>query len=337
LEFVEQLRQLRGLRIGELGAPAFVVALGDRAVRAGARCLGSVILRDVRVLLTGATGYIGRAVAEAVAAAGHVVVAAARSEAAETRLCDVGYETVRGDLRRPESLAEAAVACDGVLHLAATQDEDMAASEQATVRAFLAALAGSGKPFVYTSGVWVYGTAPTGQTLDEDSATDPVAIYAWRPALEVEVLAAAGSGVRSVVIRPAMVYGRGGGPLTQFGEMAVDGTPRYVGDGTNHWTLVHVDDLAWLYVLALERAPAGTLINAAIGEKVRDLAAAATAGAGFAHPPVDWQQADAATVLGADVAEALTRDHRISGERARTLLGWEPAVRSPLRELRTRP
>jgi nucleoside-diphosphate-sugar epimerase len=298
-----------------------------------------VILLDVRVLLTGATGYIGRAVAEEMSAVGHVVVAVARSAAAESQLRDLRYETVRGDLLRPESLVDAARACDRLVHLAATQDDDMAASEQATVRAFLGALAGSEKPFVYTSGVWVYGGAPPGQVLDEDSATDPVAIYAWRPALEAEVLAAARSGVRSIVIRPAMVYGRGGGPLNQFGDMAVNGIPRYVGDGSNHWTLVHVDDLARLYVLALERASAGTLINAAVGEPIRvsDLALAATAGAGFTNPPVPWPEADAAHVLGPVVAEALTRDHRISGERARTLLGWQPTARSPLRELRTRP
>ena len=210
----------------------------------------------------------------------------------------------------------------------------MAASEQATVRAFLGALTGSEKPFVYTSGVWVYGGAPPGRVLDEDSTTDPVAIYAWRPALEAEVLAAARSGVRSIVIRPAMVYGRGGGPLTQFGEMAVNGIPRYVGHGANHWTLVHVDDLARLYVLALERAPAGTLINGAVGEPIRvsELALAATAGAGFTNPPIPRPQSRGRRpCLGAVVAEALTRDHRISGERARTLLGWQPAARSPLR------
>lgn len=298
-----------------------------------------MILRHVRVLLTGSTGYIGQAVAEDLSAAGHAVVAVVRSAAAERQLTDLGYETVRGDLLWPEPMVASAVACDAVVHLAATQDEDMAASEQGTVRAFLEALTGSDKPFVYTSGVWVYGGAPPGRLLDEDSAPDPVAIYAWRPALEAEVLAAAGSGVRSIVIRPAMVYGRGGGPLTQFAEMATGGVPRYVGDGTNHWTLVHVDDLARLYVIALEHAPAGTLINGAIGEpiQVRDLAVAAVAGAGFTNAPIPWPQADAAAVLGATVAEALTRDHRISGERARTLLGWRPAARDPLHELRTQP
>jgi len=118
--------------------------------------------------------------------------------------------------------------------------------------------------------------------------------------------------------------------------MAERGIPRFVGDGANHWTLVHVDDLALLYVRALERAPAGSLVNGAMGEplRVRDLATAAAAGAGFTATPAPWPRADAAAVIGAAAADGLTRDHRISGERARRLLDWKPAPRSPLRELR---
>jgi nucleoside-diphosphate-sugar epimerase len=145
--------------------------------------------------VTGATGYIGAVVAEALTAAGHAVVAVARSAAADAQLTELGYETVGGDLHRPASLIAPAAACEGVVHLAATQDDGMAASEQATVRALLETLAGSGKLFIYTSGVWVYGSAPPGRLLDEDSATDAVAIYAWRPALESEVLAASSAGV----------------------------------------------------------------------------------------------------------------------------------------------
>jgi nucleoside-diphosphate-sugar epimerase len=73
------------------------------------------------VLLTGATGYIGGAVVEAMADAGHAVVAVARSERAESTLADAGCEVVRGDLRRPETLSGHAGACDGVVHLAATR------------------------------------------------------------------------------------------------------------------------------------------------------------------------------------------------------------------------
>jgi len=291
----------------------------------------------VRILVTGATGYIGAVVCETLSARGHTVVGTARSPAAEAELAAHGYEIAHADLVEPESLARAAAACDAVVHTAATQDEDMGPAEQAAVRAMLAGLAGSGKAFVYTSGVWVYGSAPPGRVMDEDTPPDPVALFAWRPALEAEVIAAAARGVRTIVIRPGMVYGRGGGPCNHFAAMAEDGVPRYVGDGQNHWSLVHVDDLAALYALAIERAPAGTLVNGVAGPplRVRDLAEAAAAGAGFEAAPVAWPVMEAAVELGADDADGVTRDHRISGERARALLGWVPAPRSPLDELRS--
>jgi nucleoside-diphosphate-sugar epimerase len=289
----------------------------------------------MRVLLTGATGYIGGVVAEVLAAAGHEVHAVARSERGLQSLAELGYVATPGDLEDPESLAATAAGADAVVHLAATQDESMGATEQAAVRDLLERLRTTGKPLVHTSGVWVYGSAPPGRMLDEDSPTDPAPMYAWRPALEREVLAAAADGVRPIVIRPAMVYGRGGGPLNQFADMAIGGVPRYVGDGHNYWTLVHVDDLARLYLLALEHAPPGTLVNGVSGAPlaVRELAAAAVAGAGLTAPPVSWPVADAAEELGVDMAEALTRDHRIAG-RAGRLLGWQPPAREPLAELR---
>jgi len=290
----------------------------------------------VRVLLTGATGYIGAAVLQALAARGHVVVTTARTRQARAALLTIGYEPVAADLREPQSLTAAAAGCDAVVHAAATQDDDMGPVEQVAVRAMLATLAGTGRAFVYTSGVWVYGSAPPDRRLDEDSIPAPVGLLAWRPGLEREVLAAAETGIRTIVIRPGMVYGRGGGPLNQFAANAgADGIPRYVGDGQNHWSLVHVADLAELYALALERAPAGTLVNGIVGPplRVRDLAEAAAAGAGLPAPR-PWPLADAALELDPDDVDGVTRDHRISGERARTLLGWEPPARSPLDELR---
>ena len=289
----------------------------------------------VRILVTGATGYLGTAVAGVLAERGHTVVGTARSAEAEAELVVRGHAAVRADLHDPETLARAAADCDATIHTAATQDADMGPAEQAAVRAMLAAVAGTGAAFVYTSGVWVYGSAPPGRLLDEDSPTDPVGLLAWRPALEQEVLAAAATGLRTIVIRPGMVYGRGSGPLTQFAANARDGVPRYVGDGKNSWSLVHVDDLADLYALALERAPAGTLVNGVVGPplRVRDLAEAAAAGTGL-PAPVPWPPSEAALELDPDDVDGVTRDHRISGLRARTLLGWDPPARSPVAELR---
>ena len=161
----------------------------------------------MRILVTGATGYIGAVVSETLSARGHTVVGTARSPAAEAELAARGYEIARADVLEPESLARAAAACDAVVHTAATQDEDMGPAEQAAVRAMLAGLAGSGKAFVYTSGVWVYGSAPPGRVMDEDTPPDPVALFAWRPALEAEVIAAAAS---------ARSRTRSGGPVTPF-------------------------------------------------------------------------------------------------------------------------
>lgn len=293
----------------------------------------------MRIFLTGATGYIGAVVAERLARHGHSVACTCRTADAEAALRARGHETLLVDLRDPDGLGRAVSGYDAVVHTAATQDEDMGPVEHAAVRAILKGLRGSDAPFIFTSGVWVYGSAPPGRLLNEDSPTDPVATFAWRPALESKVVAAAGDGVRTVVIRPGMVYGRGGGPLNQFAAMAEGGVPRYVGDGANHWSLVHVDDLAELYGLAVERAPAGTLVNGVVGPplRVKDMADAATAGAGFEVPPAPWPVADAAAELGPEDADGVTRDHRISGERARTLLGWEPPSRSPLAELRSQP
>jgi nucleoside-diphosphate-sugar epimerase len=282
----------------------------------------------MRVLLTGATGYIGTTVAEVLGRAGHHVVGTARSDEAAAVLDGRGIEPVRADLRSPETLEAPARSADAVVHTAATQEDDMGPAERAATGVLLS----TGTPLVFTSGVWVYGGAPPGEMLDEDSEPDPVRIYSWRPAVERQVLDAGG-----MVIRPRMVYGRGGGPMNQFTEMADEhGTPRHVGDGSNHWSIVHVDDLAELYRLVLEGAPPGTLVNGITGDplEVRELAAAACEGAG-APAPVGWQRDDAVHELGHTMAEALTRNHRISGARARELLEWRPAPRSPLDELRS--
>ncbi|MDQ2950041.1 MAG: NAD-dependent epimerase/dehydratase family protein, partial [Acidobacteriota bacterium] len=219
----------------------------------------------MKVFLTGATGYIGSAVAEALLAAGHTVAALARSLEAEQTIRDRGMTPVSGDLKHPESLTAPIQSVDGVIH-AGTTNEGRADGE--AILAMLSALKGTGKPFVYTSGVWVIGKTGD-QPADESTPLNPPPIVAWRPAVEKSVLNAS-PGVRTIVIRPGVVYGRAAGLPGMFVQSAQEsGAARYIGDGLNRWPLVHVEDLADLYVRAIESAPAGTLLHAVDGPAVR--------------------------------------------------------------------
>src|SRR6202030_1256527 len=113
---------------------------------------------QMEVFLTGATGYIGSAVAEALQKAGHQVTGLARSPEKAKQLEARGLRAVAGDLLKPETIAAATRAADGAIHLANTNDGSAPQADAAVVHAILKALEGSDKPFVYTSGVWVLGS-----------------------------------------------------------------------------------------------------------------------------------------------------------------------------------
>jgi len=286
----------------------------------------------MKVFLTGATGYIGKAVAERLRAAGHQLSGLARTDQAVAKLEAAGVTPVRGDFTNPAAVASGARSANAVISMATTYDAKVDAP---AVDAVLDALAGSNKPFIYTSGIWVNGDT-AGMVVDETTPPEPVELVAWRKAVEDRVLEAAGRGVRSVVIRPAIVYGRGGGIPAGFRDSARKaGAARFVGSGENRWPMVHVDDLADLYLLALERAPGGTLLLAASGPAypVKELAAAASRGAGRSGNTAEWPIEEARTELGSGYADALTLDQQASSRRAEELLGWRPHRPGPIEDL----
>jgi nucleoside-diphosphate-sugar epimerase len=292
----------------------------------------------MKVFLTGATGYIGSAVVEKLLAAGHEVTGLARSEEAARKLEALGARSVPGDLHDSESIARASLEADGVIHMASTGGADAPQADTEAVAAILDALNGTGKPFIYTSGVWVYGNTKE-SVVDEESPLDPTPLVAWRPPNEQRVLEAAARGVRSIVVRPGMVYGRGGGSVGEMVQAGREkGAVRFVGTGENRWTLVHVEDLADLYVKALERAPAGTLLLAAVGEsmRVREIAAAAARAAGVDGRTESWPIEQARERLGA-YADALVLDQQVSAAKAMRLLDWKPRAPSLLEELARKP
>jgi nucleoside-diphosphate-sugar epimerase len=287
----------------------------------------------MEVFLTGATGYIGAAVAEHLAEAGHSVTGLARSDEAARKLSAAGIRVLRGDVRQPETVAAAARGAGGVIHTALAQGADTAQVERDVADAIIDALAGTKKPFIYTSGIWVLGN--TGARIaDESAPLAPPPLVAWRPAVEQLVLEAFGRGVRGIVIRPAMVYGRGGGVLKMLLESARrHGAARYIDNGENRWSWVHVDDLADLYVRLLD-APAGTLLMAASGPAipVREVAAAVSRVAGLDGKTEPWPFEEARKELGGWV-EGLALDQQVSARRAELLFQWRPKAPSVFQEL----
>lgn len=292
----------------------------------------------MKVLLTGATGYIGSAVAAHLLAARHEVVGLARSQESAHKLLERGVSVHRGDLHDSESIAEAARQAEGVIHTASTNGPDAPAADAQTVAAILNALEGTNRPFIYTSGIWVLGNTHD-RLADEESRLDPTPLVAWRPANEQRVLEAAARGVRSIVVRPGIVYGREGGII---GGMIQSGRQskvvRFVGTGENRWPLVHVDDLADLYVRALEKAPAGTLLMATAGKsmRVREVAELVARAAGINGQVESWPVEQARERLG-PYADALVLDQQVSSQKAMRLLGWTPNAPTLEQELAQNP
>ncbi|BFV61142.1 hypothetical protein KCMC57_up62460 [Kitasatospora sp. CMC57] len=287
----------------------------------------------MKVLLTGATGYIGSAVTDHLTAAGHQVVALTRG--AEPQPGRGWHAQVVGDTADPASLAGAVTPdIEAVVHLAPPSgDADV---DTAVIEALAAPLRGTGRPFVYTSGVWVLGATGEAQDIGEEAPVNPIDIVGYRPQIEQRVLAEVAEGVRAVVVRPGIVYGRGGGiPAILVDRARQQEAPEYYGEAGVRWPTVHVDDLAELFVAAVERAGAGTVWHG-VGESavpVRDLARAAGRAAGLLAAPRAVPLERAAEVFGPLFAGALALDQSVSGGAARTVLGWRPERPGPVAEL----
>jgi len=268
----------------------------------------------MRIFLTGGSGYIGSHVLKALLARGDEVHALARSDDGAARVKQLGAAAVRGELKQADLLRTEAAAADAVIHAASPGDETSADADRAAADA-LQEGAGA-KPYVHTGGVWSLGNTHGGA--DESAPLHPPAMTAWRTAVERDVL----SRGHGVVVMPGVVYGEGRGLLPlAFGE------GRYVGNGQYHVAVAHVDDVAQLYVLALD-APAGTRV-AAVTQCLEARAIAAAL-----HPDGTCSESleEARERLGAPLAEAMTLDQRVTAVRARQL-GWSPQHRDALAEL----
>ena len=285
----------------------------------------------MRVLLIGATGYIGGAVLEHLTDAGHEMEALLRGP----RPVPAGVDVRHGDLARPETMSAGLVdGVDAVVHAGApVGDWD---AELASVRPLLAGLRSFRGSFVYLSGTWVLGpSGPGGAVLDEFSPPRPIRLVAGRQRMEELVLRTC--ACRGAVIRPGLVHGRGGGIpqlLVQWAREA--GVGRHVSAGEPvTWPMVHVDDLAALVGRVLLSARGGHLLHAVAEPAVPviDIAAAADVAAGGPGRAEPWPLADASAVLGGPFAEALATSQRVRGLEA-PAFGWRPSRPGVIEDLR---
>ncbi|QWF20795.1 NAD-dependent epimerase/dehydratase family protein [Nocardioides sp. LMS-CY] len=286
----------------------------------------------MHVFLTGSTGYIGSAVLTALLEAGHTVTALVRNEDAAASVGRRGATALIGDMRSHDIVGRAASRVDAVIATALPGDATAGQADADFVDAVLDGLS-PGRTLIRTGGVWVHGS---GAQITESSVIDPPDLVSWRADLDERALKA--RSVRSLLVEPGVVYGRGGGIphlLASAAQTEEDGPALVlVGDGTQHWTTVHVDDLAGLYVLALTHGDAGSRFLGVSGENptVRELGVAASHRRGLQGRVAPEAPADTVARLGA-FGEALLLDQQASGELARRTLGWTPVQRSLVEEL----
>ena len=290
----------------------------------------------MRIFLTGATGYIGAAVLDALVRGGHDVTALVRNKEKARGVAKRGGHPAIGDLADPESYRAAAEAQDGYIHAAFDARSGRgAAIDRLVIDTILEAArrprtSGSSAParrfVIYTSGVWVLGSTPDPAT--EEAPINPVEHVSWRPNHEQMIAAANSDQLRTVVVRPGVVYGGGDGIVGDLFKSASNGLVRVVGDGNNHWPLVYDRDLADLYArLAVREDAAGVYhANDEGDERVNDIVSAIKpylpVKPDVRHVPIDEARHKMGTY-----ADALVLDQVVRSPRARAI-GWTPSLHS---------
>ena len=282
----------------------------------------------MHIFLTGATGYIGSAVLDALIKGGHQVTAMARDKEKAERLAARGATPVVADLSTPKRFLPAVKAADAVVYAASDSSPKRVQLEKQALETMLAALAQAGqadgkmRTFIYTSGVWVLGSAV--KAADESAPLSPPEHVAWRPAHEDLVLSSFSSKLRTVVIRPGIVYGGGRGIVADLIKDALNGLVRVVGPGKNRWPLVYDRDLGDLYVRILESPTAAGIFHAndEADERVSDIVDAIAAQVPQ-KPDIRFMPMDEAFKKLGAYADALALDQKVRSPKARAL-GWTP-------------
>ena len=293
----------------------------------------------MKVFVTGASGYVGSAIVRELIEAGHQVLGLARSEAGAAKVAAAGAEVHRGSLDDLDSLHSGAAASEGVIHTAYIHDfSDYARAAQMDLHAIEtigAVLAGSGKPFVVTSGILMLSfLLPPGHLGTEEDVADAGSTLP-RIASENAALALSRRGVRSSIVRlPPSVHGEGdhGFVPTLISIARARGVSAYPGDGSSRWPAVHRLDAAHLFCLALEKAEAGSMLHAVADEgvPVREIAGGISR---RLNVPVATLPVEEAGSHFGFLGALFSIDRPASSALTRQRLGWHPVQPGLLADL----
>ncbi|MCW2969958.1 MAG: hypothetical protein JWO23_1085 [Solirubrobacterales bacterium] len=287
----------------------------------------------MKVALTGATGFIGSHILTELLEHGHSVTALVRDASHADTVANRGATATVVDLYDRAAVVGSLRDADAAIHTASPGDATSADLDSAVADAAIEAFAGSGKPYLQISGLWIYGNNPS---VDEQSPIDSPPLVAWKEQIERRVLAA--PDMRGVLIAPGVAYGDGGGgiPGLLLGSPRDDaGNLIMLGTGQQHWSTVHVADLANFFRLVLEQDSARSRYVIGNGQDptVAEVTQAAAVAAG-APGAVPGSDDEAKARLGDYFAEVLLLDQGTVAAKARAELGWAPSHPGLAEELR---
>jgi nucleoside-diphosphate-sugar epimerase len=280
----------------------------------------------MRIFLTGGTGYLGRAILDALVRGGQHVDALVRTTDAAADVQRRGAYPVLGNLMQPATWRDAAAVADGIIHAATEYGARVRTVDQAALDVICALPSREDRFVIYTSGNSVLGPAPL--VVDETAAANPPDSMMWRQAHEARVLALQSSGMRAIVVRPGIVYGGRRGIVGDLLKEASNGLIRIIGSGENHWPLVYNRDVGELYLRLVKTPAASGIYHATDGadETVNDLVSAIASHT--ALPPTIRRVPlpEARRKMGS-YADILALDQRLASTRSRAI-GWSPTLHS---------
>lgn len=292
----------------------------------------------MKVFVTGATGFVGNAVVRALLQRGHEVIGLVRDPNKGQTLERLNATFVVGDMLTPASYEGTVAVVDAVVHTAQysiqgrftnKKFEQVEQADTLMTRALSHACLTHDKKFIYTSGVFNYGDHGD-EWITEQTPLRPSPLGRAHTRVVEELLPLAQKQhLRVVILSPGFVYGPGGLFKQSFYDTLQKGQLRIFGKGQNYWSVIHVDDLATGYALAVESEAYGETYNVVDDQPLRlsELinTITDTMGKKRVSSMAPWLLR---LIIGGPLVDSLITSFRVSNEKAKRELGWQPRYRT---------